>query len=72
MTETEKSQPIKGRNGLYRENFNANWYAQYFEDAATGLRRTHVYKHATPEWQSVDHLSLEEARGAARHYYNRI
>lgn len=72
MIETAKSQLIRDHNGVYRENLDAIWYSEYLEDSLTGLWRVDIFKHDVPEWHSVDHPSLEEARDAAQNYYNQI
>jgi hypothetical protein len=62
-------QPLKRTDGKYEEWLNDIWFAEYFEDPATGLWRVDVFQNNVPEWTSTDFETIEEAQQAAQYYY---
>lgn len=63
---------IKRPDGKYEERFSEMWVAEYAEDPATSLWHVEIFKHDLSEWRSIDHTSLQEARQAARDFYDQI
>lgn len=63
---------VKRVDGKYQEKLDELWVAEYTEDPVTSLWAVDIFKHDTAEWRSTDYISLEEARQAARNYYDQI
>lgn len=62
----------RAANGTGRETLGGRWTAEYSEDAATGLWTVEVFHHDVAEWRSVGFSTLEDAREAARAYYDQL
>lgn len=60
----------KRLDGKYEERLSESWLVEYSENPDTGLWEVEVFKNDVPEWHSLDYDSLEEARAAARDFYN--
>lgn len=63
---------IKRPDGVYEESFSDDWYAEYAEDSDSGLWLVKVFKDDMPEWRNIDFETLDEAREAARNYYDQL
>lgn len=61
---------VMRRDGKYEEPLGDNWTAEYSANQQTGLWDVEVFKHDVAEWREVDIDSLEEARRAARDFYD--
>ena len=61
---------VKRLDGKYEERLSESWLVEYSENSETGLWEVEVFKNDVPEWHSLDFDSLEEAREAAREFYN--
>lgn len=62
----------KRLDGKYEEGLDESWIVEYLEHPATGLWEVEVFKHNVAEWHGTDFASLEEAREAARYFYDQI
>jgi hypothetical protein len=56
--------------GTYEEVLANGWTAEYAEDPATGLWEAVVLKHDAAEWRETGYATIEDARLAAREFYD--
>jgi hypothetical protein len=56
--------------GTYEEVLADGWTAEYAEDPATGLWNVVVLRHDTAEWREAGYATIEDARQAARDFYD--
>lgn len=63
---------IKRPSGVYEERLDDRWLAEYSEDSGTGLWRADIYHHDVSVWRSEGHVAIEDARQAARAYYDQL
>lgn len=59
-------------DGILEETFNPPWYAEYLEDADTGLWQVRVFKRDVRAWTDTGLESLDEARQAALDFYDQV
>jgi hypothetical protein len=59
-------------DGKYQEGLDGDWQAEYSEDPETGLWSATVFRHDVTEWQSHGFAALDDARRAAREFYDRV
>jgi hypothetical protein len=59
-------------DGVYEEVLGESWRAEYSEAPESGLWIVVIYEHDATEWQGHGYASLEDARDAAREYYDRL
>jgi hypothetical protein len=55
--------------GTYEEVLADGWTAEYAEDPATGLWDVVVLKHDAAAWRETGYATIEDARRAAREFY---
>lgn len=60
------------RDGIYEETLGEQWRGEYSESPDTGLWVATIYRHDTSEWRKHGFASLEDARQAAREYYDAL
>jgi len=58
--------------GTYEEILGGDWTAEYGEDPPTGLWEVVVLKHGTAEWRETGYPTIDDARRAAREFYDQI
>ncbi len=59
-------------DGTYEEALSAAWSAEYAEDRDTGLWSAEVFHRGAAEWRGEGFATVEEARYAAKQYYDAL
>lgn len=62
----------KRPDGVHEERLEENWRAEYSEAPETGLWTATIYRRDVSEWHGHGFASLDDARQAAREYYDAL